>query len=262
MTLSDYASAVRLHEMSVLDRAIHCLFWLRSEQNNDKATTREIADLITEVGLSEPNVTRLNQMLQSSRRVTRVSRQRKWRLHPATLEELKSAVGYLFAPSSPAPAAAAIPSNVPFFVQADVALAKKMSDIYILIHCLENSARNLIRARLESAHGDDWWTQVRTTDMERKINDRMAEETRNRWHQPRGRHPLNYLNFGDLKNLICNNWLYFRDIFPDQTWVEARLRELEKSRNVIAHNNVLEDTEISRIQLYFGDWCRQIGGVV
>lgn len=146
--------------------------------------------------------------------------------------------------------------------EPDVALAKQMAEVFVLLHCLENSARNLIRSKLSVAHGENWWELVKTRDMEKKAQERVREEERNKWHQPRGRHPLNYLDFGDLKDLICNNWTYFKDAFPDQHWVVARLTELEKSRNVVAHNNVLADTEIGRIRLYFGDWCRQIAGVI
>lgn len=261
MNFRDYASAVRLYEMSLLDRAIQCLFWFKNVDGKNEATAREIADLIAQTGLPDPNVTRLAQIMKTSRRIIRGRSKNKWRLHAATSEELRKVVGHFLVPSAAAPTASAIPVDVPFFSRADVTLAKKMSDIYILLNCLENSTRNLIRARLEAAHGDNWWDQVKTREMDSKVNDRTRQEARNRWHQPRGRHPLNYLDFGDLKDLICNNWIYFRDVFPDQNWVITRLTELERSRNVVAHNNVLEDIEISRIQLYFGDWCRQVGGI-
>lgn len=260
MTFPEYASAVRLHEMAVLDRAIHALFWLQKSDSSQDATPRKIADLIVESGLPDPNVTRITELLKSSRRA--VKTRKGFRLHPATTEELSLAVGYLFAPSTPPSTPAPIPADVPFFTQADSALGKEMSEVYVLIHSLENSARNFIRSRLENAHGQNWWDQVKTRDMEKKVQDRIKEEQRNKWHQPRGRHPLNYTDFGDLKDLICNNWAYFKDTFPDQHWLVSRLTDLEKSRNVVAHNNTLADTEIGRIKLYFGDWCRQLSGKV
>lgn len=262
MTFKEYAAAVRLHEMALPDRAIHCLFWLKNSNGVEQATIREIADLVSDAGLPEPNVTRLAQLLKQSRRFIKGKKAGSFRLHPATIEEINQAVGYLFAPTAAVPTAAAVPTDIPFFGEADVALAKQMSEVYVLFHSLENSARNLIRSRLEAAHGDKWWDQVKTHDMEKKVRDRLKEEERNKWHQPRGRHPLNYLDFGDLKDLVCNNWPYFKNVFPDQHWVVARLTELEKSRNVVAHNNVLADTEISRLLLYFSDWCRQVRGVV
>jgi hypothetical protein len=70
---------------------------------------------------------------------------------------------------------------------------------------------------------------------------------------------VNYTDFGDLALILQQNWADFADLFPDQNWITARLRELEQSRNVIAHNNVLEDREIDRIRMYLADWIRQVG---
>jgi hypothetical protein len=39
----------------------------------------------------------------------------------------------------------------------------------------------------------------------------------------------------------------------------ARLAELEASRNIIAHSNVLEEREMTRLRLYVQDWLRQVG---
>ena len=66
-------------------------------------------------------------------------------------------------------------------------------------------------------------------------------------------------DFGDLKSIITSNWLDFQDLFPDQNWVMARLAELEASRNIIAHSNVLEEREMTRLRLYVQDWLRQVG---
>jgi hypothetical protein len=62
------------------------------------------------------------------------------------------------------------------------------------------------------------------------------------WDQPRGRHDVN-----------------FEDLFDSQDWVKSRFADLENSRNVIAHNNVLEASEIERIRLYLRDWARIVG---
>ena len=48
--------------------------------------------------------------------------------------------------------------------------------------------------------------------------------------------------------------------FAVETEIEkARFSDMEKSRNAIAHNNVLEDPEIERIRLYLQDWARIAG---
>jgi len=59
--------------------------------------------------------------------------------------------------------------------------------------------------------------------------------------------------------LIQTHWEHFDDLFPDQNWIVSRLDELEVSRNVIAHGNLLDDRELGRIHLYLQDWVRQVG---
>jgi hypothetical protein len=65
--------------------------------------------------------------------------------------------------------------------------------------------------------------------------------------------------FGDLAKLITTYWALFEDLLPTQAWVQARLDEAERSRNVIAHTNLLSTEEIARLELYLRDWMRQIG---
>lgn len=60
---------------------------------------------------------------------------------------------------------------------------------------------------------------------------------------------MNYADFGDMPGIIINNRADFEDIFDSQDWVKTRFSDLEKSRNVIAQNNVLEDGEVERIRL-------------
>jgi len=94
--------------------------------------------------------------------------------------------------------------------------------------------------------------------MKTKVKDRKLKEEKNQWHVGRNQHPLYYLDFGDLGNLIKNNWDVFKDFF-DQTWILSRIDEAEKTRNVIAHTNVLSSEEGQRLELYLRDVLKQIG---
>ena len=62
-----------------------------------------------------------------------------------------------------------------------------------------------------------------------------------------------------MPGIILNNWAHFEDLFDSQDWVKVRFGDMEKSRNVIAHNNVLEDAELERTRLYLQDWARIAG---
>jgi hypothetical protein len=131
--------------------------------------------------------------------------------------------------------------------------------VYIAFFCLENSVRELVMERLAEAHGPSWWESQAAVRLKAKVATRQEKENRDRWHVRRGEHEIFYTDFGDLKSLIVNNYSDFEDLFPDQNWVSTRLDELEASRNIIAHSNVLDDREAGRLRLYLQDWIRQVG---
>ncbi|OBJ46535.1 hypothetical protein A5630_00770 [Mycolicibacterium mucogenicum] len=129
---------------------------------------------------------------------------------------------------------------------------------YMAFFCLENSARELISERMAERHGTDWWDKV-SRSIQEKVEKRQAQEGKDRWHMKRGATHIYYTDFGDLKAIIQLNWADFEDLFPDVNWVITRFTELEASRNIVAHNNVLEKNEIDRIKMYLVDWVRQVG---
>ncbi len=104
----------------------------------------------------------------------------------------------------------------------------------------------------------DWWKNNIPVGIKRDVEKRMKKEKENRWHAKRGNHHIFYTNFGDLKDIIINNWAIFGKFFPDQHWIVSKLKELELSRNIIGHNNPLPKDEVERIKLYFRDWTKQI----
>lgn len=130
---------------------------------------------------------------------------------------------------------------------------------YLAFFCLESSARELIVERLSERHGPDWWEDKTSRSVRDKVSKRQESEGRNRWHTRRGASPIYYTDFGDLLSLMQNNWPDFEDLFPDINWVASRFTELEASRNIVAHNNLLEDREVDRIKMYLADWTRQVG---
>jgi hypothetical protein len=137
--------------------------------------------------------------------------------------------------------------------------AMKAMPIYLAFFCLENSVRELVSERLTEKQGSDWWDRCVPAGIKKQVDDRKSKEGKNRWHVERGAHAIYYTNFGDLRTIIVNNWTLFEDLFPDQNWIITRLDELEASRNVIAHSNVLDDREVTRLKLYLQDWTRQVG---
>lgn len=137
--------------------------------------------------------------------------------------------------------------------------AIRMRRCYELLFMLENLVREFVVTRFTEDHGPIWFDTVGTSDMKKKVQQRKEAEEKNQWHIGRNAGDVYYLDFGDLGLLIKNQWAVFREFLPDQAWVESRMSEAERSRNVIAHTNVLDGEEIKRLEMHLQDWIRQLG---
>jgi Swt1-like HEPN len=134
----------------------------------------------------------------------------------------------------------------------------QMQRWYRLLFVFENLVRDFIITRLRDLDGENWFTLRATADMRKKVEDRRKEE-KNLWHSGRNQEPLFYLDFGDLGLLITNHWTTFKDFFDNQAWIVSRIQDAERTRNVIAHTNVLASEEGERLEMYLRDFLRQIG---
>jgi hypothetical protein len=137
--------------------------------------------------------------------------------------------------------------------------AHKMSSIFIAFFCLENSVRELISERLLDRHGIDWWETCVPTRIKEAVIKLKTKEQVNRYHTQRSTENMGYTLFGNLAQIIINNWNDFSDLFPDQAWITSRFNDLELSRNVIMHTGILPDMEIDRIESITRDWRNQVG---
>ena len=155
-----------------------------------------------------------------------------------------------------------VSSKIPYLKSKMINDCKEMSETYQLFYLLENTIRSFILSTFQSEYpSTDWWDKRVPVSIKITVENRKKKENKNRWHGKRGNHPIFYTNFGDLKDIIINghNWTKFNFFFPDQHWVISRLNDLELSRNIIAHNNLLPKDEVKRIEMYFRDWIKQIG---
>jgi len=138
--------------------------------------------------------------------------------------------------------------------------ATKMAGVYPVVYIFENSVRNLISTVMKSKHDEKWWETKVGAKINEKVKSRIDNEDKNPWHGRRGAHPIFYTDIDELKSIITANWSDFQDIFPNLQWVTGKIDEIEMSRNVIAHNNPLEDRDIVRLKLNLEDWLKQIAG--
>ncbi len=134
-----------------------------------------------------------------------------------------------------------------------------MQRAYRLLFVLENVVREFVQEVLSEKDGADWFEKRASVPVKKKVADRKEKEQRNQWHTGRNSHPVNYVDFGDLALLIQAHWEEFKDLLPSQAWAVSRLSDAERSRNVIAHTNVLSDEEVTRLEMTVADWVKQIG---
>lgn len=136
----------------------------------------------------------------------------------------------------------------------------QMQRYYRMLYIFENLVREFVDATFKDEDKKDDWFDIRANkEMKKKLEARKASEEKNQWHKGRNDHPLYYMDFGDLALLIINHWSIFKDYFPDQAWVSSRIKDTERTRNVIAHTNQLSSEEGVRLEMHLRDWLNQIG---
>lgn len=140
-----------------------------------------------------------------------------------------------------------------------VATAKRMAVVYVAIAAFENTVREFVSKRLLETVGADWWTKAVSEKIRTKAESRQEEETKIKWHTPRGDQPINYTEFGDLSSIVGQNWPHFEGYLQSQEWMRQIITTLERSRNVIMHSGELGLQDIERIGTSIRDWIRQVG---
>ena len=135
----------------------------------------------------------------------------------------------------------------------------QMQRYYRMLYVFENLVREFISNTFTDEDGEDWFDKRANVAMKKKLTSRKADEVSNQWHTGRNEHPLFYMDFGDLALLIINHWGVFSDFFPDQAWVASRVKDSERTRNVIAHTNELPAVEGARLEMHLRDWIKQVG---
>lgn len=135
--------------------------------------------------------------------------------------------------------------------------AERMSEFYKLFYALENDIRDLIEETMVDSKGSDWWkTAVPqfVRDNAQKNSDREAAEGL----PPRSDRMLDYTTFGELGEILKENWDAFSGIFSNATRsrVLRVINRLNLVRGPIAHCNLLPEEEAIRLKLSVRDWYK------
>jgi hypothetical protein len=135
--------------------------------------------------------------------------------------------------------------------------AERMSHFYKIFYILENEIRNFIEEALADAKGPTWWdTSVPQAVREnaKKNQDREASEGL----PPRSQRLIEYTTFGELGEIVKENWDVFSGIFSNasKNRVLRVIARLNVARGPIAHCNFLPEEESIRLKLAVRDWYK------
>jgi hypothetical protein len=136
---------------------------------------------------------------------------------------------------------------------------QEMAEAYLFLYCVENSLRLFIDSILRKMFGPKYFGKIQVNrSIRTKVEERKKAEKDNKWLPVRGEVEIFYLDFGDLGNIIQNNWDIFKDYFPNQNWITQKIDELASIRNLVAHNSEIDRTERDLIRVYYTQIMRQI----
>lgn len=131
--------------------------------------------------------------------------------------------------------------------------AAQMMEYYQMFYCLEKSIRALISSTMQKQYGSNWYEKL---DYKTKQNiERNLDFEFQTPHAKRSEEKIDYTTFGDLKNIILNNWEIFEQHFSRSKFVVGDvLNKLNRIRGPIAHCTQLSEKEKTRFYLHLDDW--------
>jgi hypothetical protein len=144
----------------------------------------------------------------------------------------------------------------PQFESAVRAEAAWMSEHYEVFYCLERSIRQLVEQVLTERKGASWWDTCVTEKIRNDAKGRQETEI-DEAVTARSDNLIDYVTFGELGEIIKQNWADFVDLFgSSQKALTKVLKLLNTLRGPIAHCSPLPEDEIGRLRQAVRDWFR------
>jgi hypothetical protein len=146
-----------------------------------------------------------------------------------------------------------------YYPQIDQAIrveAASMAPNYEVFYSLETTIRTLVSDSLEAAEGGAWWDSARIQPQIRTEANKRRQKEIDTGMTPRSAEPLDFVNFGELGEIIKQNWDVFGSTFSSVKAVERVMANLNTLRGPIAHCSPLAEDEVVRLRLSVRDWFR------
>ena len=142
----------------------------------------------------------------------------------------------------------------PFVDASVVSSGHRNAELYPIVYIFENSVRNVVSIIMQSAFGEDWWEHKVSESIRRSVTIRQSEEKQYPWHSQRGAAPIFYTDISDLRTIINTYNKEFKKFFGKIPRVEMWIEEIEKTRNILAHNNPVSKKDRDRLTVFARDW--------
>jgi hypothetical protein len=133
--------------------------------------------------------------------------------------------------------------------------AKKMGEFYRIFYAIENDIRQLIGETMDAAFPDGWWSANTPQAVRDNVEKNKAREE-SEGIPPRSTKNIDYTTFGELGEIIKENWNIFSGIFSNasKSRVLRVVNRLNLARGPIAHCGILPVEEVVRLKLTVRDW--------
>jgi len=257
--LDSFCERILIGNLKKTEQAIAFIWYYSRANNLDEVSINQICDVFDTASLPLPNKTRLRDELRSLKSVRRGKNENSFSLTRDTLKSYDEEFGDIFNRETPTVADIAGIDQTPFLSPEEIDAAQRMAELFVIIHCYENSARKLIQNTLKKKLGENWWEIAANATLKNNANQLKQKEQRHKWITPRGVSMLFYVDWGDLVGLIRKYESDFESVIGDLKFIELRMEELERYRNIIAHNGTLESKDdYDQIILSFRQWCKQV----
>ncbi|MFA6430317.1 MAG: Swt1 family HEPN domain-containing protein [Candidatus Paceibacterota bacterium] len=133
--------------------------------------------------------------------------------------------------------------------------AREMSKHYEVFYCLEKSIRNLVVQLMFEKYGENWWEDKVKEDIKNNVKDNIQKEIESGFTE-RSQSNIDYTTFGELTEIVKNNWEAFSGLFRDVKAFSKIMSSLNQLRGPIAHCCPLAEDEAVRLNLVVKDWFR------
>jgi hypothetical protein len=134
--------------------------------------------------------------------------------------------------------------------------AAAMAPHYEVFYSLETTIRTLIAQTLQSEEGEQWWSSARVPEQIRNAAEGARQREIDSGMTPRSDELLDFTTFGELSQIIENNWDLFGSILSSVKAVKRVMSNLNTLRGPIAHCSPLAEDEVVRLRLSVRDWFR------